>query len=53
MMLAPESNPEEGFTDNCDPAYSGMETCLYCLFGDEHRSAGVGSMSAVSQPGVT
>ena len=51
-MLAPDSNPEEAFTDNHDPEYPGIETCRYCLFCDEHSSAGVGSMSAVSQPGV-
>ena len=27
-MLAPESNPNEGFTDNRDPDFPGMETCL-------------------------
>ena len=52
MILAPESNPSQGFTDKHDPDFPGMETCLYCLFGDEHRSAGVGPMSAVRQPRV-
>ena len=51
-MLAPESNPEKGFTDNHNPDYPGMETCLYCLFGDDHHSAGVGPMSVVPQPRV-
>ena len=45
-MLTSEANPQSGFTDASDPDYPGMDTCLYCLYGDEVQNVCSGGASA-------
>ena len=37
-MLTPQADPQSGYTDASDPDFPGIDTCLYCLYGDEVES---------------
>ena len=45
-MLTPQADPQSGYTDASDSDFPGIDTCLYCLYGDDVECVCSGGASA-------